>query len=386
MGDTAQGGADASAPLRTETIELWLRLAHTPGVSTRERCVLLEHFGAIEPIFGASCAQLKPLLGESHGAIDGLLTAPESARFAPTHEWLASPGRHLVTWCDADYPPLLREIADPPVLWYVHGERGLLGGAQLGVVGSRNPTPGGLENARAFASALARAGLAITSGLALGVDGAAHRGALDAGGRTIAVTGTGLDRVYPPQHRDLAHAISARGALVSEFAVGTPPRAGNFPIRNRLIAGLSLGVLVVEAAQKSGSLITARMATEQGREVFAIPGSIHSPLARGCHRLIRQGAKLVETAQDVVEELGALAGFAAQARVLHAGAPATAGAPLTAAHQQVLDALGYDPADIDALVERSGLTPQAISSILLALELRGLVLPDGGGRYVRVTQ
>jgi DNA processing protein len=257
----------------------------------------------------------------------------------------------------------------------VQGDRALLARPQLAVVGSRNPTPVGRQNATAFARALAQAGLGITSGLALGIDTAAHQGALDAGGTTLAVAGTGLDRVYPPRNRALAHAIAARGALVSEFAVGAGPRAEHFPRRNRLISGMSLGVLVVEAALQSGSLITARLAGEQGREVFALPGSIHSPLARGCHALIRQGAKLVETAQHILEELGPLARAATTAaapdRRLVPGL-----APLEA---QLLECLGYEATHIDALIERSGLTPDAVSSILLALELRGVVLAGPAG-------
>jgi DNA processing protein len=381
MGTAAHGTARASH-LTPEIAELWLRLAHTPGLGARERIALVEQFGAVEALFDATQAQLERALGVTRPALGELVVPPQSGQFAATLEWLAQPQRTLLTWLDPDYPPLLREIADPPLLLYVLGERALLAGPQLAIVGSRNATATGRENARAFAHALAGAGLTITSGLALGVDGAAHRGALEAEGRTIAVTGTGLDRVYPPRHRELAHAIASHGALISEFPLGTPPRADNFPIRNRLIAGLALGVLVVEAAERSGSLITARLATEQGREVFAIPGSIHSPLARGCHRLIRQGAKLVETARDIVEELGALASFAAAASA-HSECD-TAPADLSAGQEKVLAFLGHDPASVDVLVERSGLTPQAVSSILLELELRGLVAPEAGGRYVRV--
>lgn len=384
MGQVAHGTERADPPARrtSEQAVLWLRLAHTPGLTTRERVALVDHFGSIEALLGSTHALLERALGQATPACVELLREPPPERFAATLEWLAGPDRQLVTWLDPDYPPLLRETADPPVLLYVHGARALLATRQLAIVGSRNGTAGGRENARAFAQAFAGAGLTVTSGLALGIDGAAHRGALEASGATVAVVGTGLDRVYPPRHRELAHAIAGRGALVSEFALGTPPRAENFPIRNRLIAGLSLGVLVVEAAAKSGSLITARLGAEAGREVFAIPGSIHSPLARGCHRLIRQGAKLVETAQDVLEELGALAGLALT-REQTAPADPQNDAGLGAAHKKILECLGHDPANVDVLVERSGLTAQAVSSILLELELRGLVAPDGGGRYIR---
>jgi DNA processing protein len=284
-----------------------------------------------------------------------------------------------VTWADPDYPPLLRQIPDPPLALYVIGDRAAPGRPQLAIVGSRNPTPAGRENARAFARHLAGAGLAITSGLALGIDGAAHRGALEAGGgTTLAVVATGLDRVYPARHRELAHEIARAGALVSEFPLGVPPLPENFPIRNRVISGMALGVLVVEAAPGSGSLITARLATDQGREVFAIPGSIHSPLSRGCHALIRQGAKLVETANDILEELGVLAQAAADSAV--APLPADLPAPMA----QLLGHLGHDPANVDQLVERSGLTTEAVSSMLLQLELQGLVEAGAGGTFQRI--
>lgn len=359
---------------------LWLTLAHCPGPGPRAALCLLNHFGSLEAVFRADRVSLTTVLhGEGairadsiDSAAAAVLRGPDNAALAADLAWLAGEQHHLVTWGDPDYPPLLREIPDPPVVLYVQGQRQLLASPQIAIVGSRNPTPLGVQNAEAFAAALVQNGLTITSGLALGVDGAAHRGALEAGGTTLAVAGTGLDRVYPPRHRELAHAIAARGALVSEFPIGTPVRAGNFPVRNRLISGLSLGVLVVEAAQRSGSLITARLAAEQGREVFALPGSIHSPLARGCHALIRQGAKLVETAEHVLEELGPLAAVARQA----ASRPSPSLAPL---ERRLFDCLGYDPLHIDAIIEHSGLTADRVSSILLQLELRGLVLAGPGG-------
>ncbi|MEE8512218.1 MAG: DNA-processing protein DprA, partial [Acidiferrobacterales bacterium] len=294
---------------------------------------------------------------------------------------LAQAGHHILTFADADYPRLLREIAQPPILLFIAGDKNILARAQLAVVGSRNPTPGGVANAKALAGTLARAGLAITSGLALGIDGAAHRGALDAGGRSIAVLGTGIDQIYPARHRDLASQIAANGAMISEFPLGTPPKAENFPRRNRIISGLSLGTLVVEAAVQSGSLITARFALEQGREVFAVPGSIHSPQARGCHALIRQGAKLVETAQDIIEELGSLAQWVKQTREENRDITATPENPRIA---ELLRHIGYDPVSIDMLVERSGLTAEYISSMLLEMELKGIVEPCPGGTYMRV--
>jgi DNA processing protein len=362
-------------------LTLWLRLRSLPGVGTRTQHELLERFGSVENIFAASRGQLEKALAGRHEAISAILDEPGAGSFQAEFDWLAQPGHHLLLWSDADYPQLLREIADPPVLLYVIGRRQALSNPQLAIVGSRNPSPAGRENAQAFAKSLAGAGLTITSGLALGVDGAAHRGALAAGGSTIAVTGTGLDRVYPARHRELAHEIAAHGALVSEFALGTPPLPENFPIRNRLISGLSLGTLVVEAALQSGSLITARLATEQGREVFAIPGSIHAPQARGCHALIRQGAKLVETAQDILEELGPLASVARASAPQNAAPAATLDAPAA----ELLAQIGHDPVSVDTLIERSGLTAHAVSSMLLQMELRGLVSSCPGGKVQRIS-
>ncbi|UCH53143.1 MAG: DNA-processing protein DprA [Pseudomonadota bacterium] len=364
-----------------DSLGRWLALHHTVGVGAARKRQLLAHFPSIDALFDTRRAELERILGERLPALDQLLAGPDPALETTTRAWLAEARNFLVTWADADYPPLLREISDPPLLLYGVGQRAALSHPTIAVVGSRNPTPGGRANAHAFAEHLARAGLSVASGLALGIDTAAHNGALAANGMTVAVTGTGLDRVYPPRNRALAHRIADHGVLLSEFALGTPPRAENFPIRNRIISGLSLGVLVVEAACKSGSLITARLAGEQGREVFAIPGSIHSPLARGCHALIRQGAKLVETAQDILEELGALAGVVTSTPVV-AGADNT---PTDAAERRLLDCLGFDPVDIDGLVACSGLTPQAVSSMLLQLELRGMVASLAGGRYQRTT-
>jgi DNA processing protein len=365
-----------------DTFVPWLALRRLPGVGTRTQFDLLEHFGSIEAIFTASRGQLEKVLVGKHEAIDALLAGPDENVLKSELEWLSEPGHHLLTWSDPDYPVLLREIPDPPLVLYIAGERQLLSAQQLAIVGSRNPTPMGRENARAFAKSLAGAGLVITSGMALGVDSAAHRGALEAGGKTIAVAGTGLDRVYPARHRDLAHEIVKHGALVSEFPLGTPPLPENFPVRNRIISGLSLGTLVVEAALQSGSLITARMANEQGREVFAIPGSIHAPQARGCHALIRQGAKLVETAQDILEELGPLAGVALQ--TAHENTPPTS--RLDSTMETLLEHIGHDPVSIDTLIERSGLTADAVSSMLLQMELNGLVSNCPGGKVQRISR
>lgn len=364
----------------------WLTLARLPGLGPRTRIALLERFGTLEALFQADRASLQPVLADdtflslglvdAQAAVAAIARGPDAQALAPDLAWLSEEQHHLVCWGDPDYPALLREIADPPLVLYVHGRRELIARPQLAIVGSRNPTALGRQNAAAFARALAEAGLAITSGLALGIDTAAHRGTLEAGGATIAVAGTGLDRVYPPRNRDLAHAIVGSGALVSEFPVGTSVRPGNFPVRNRIISGLSLGVLVVEAAERSGSLITARLAGEQGREVFALPGSIHSPLARGCHALIRQGAKLVETAAHVLEELGPLAHVSG---VVHEPEAPTTAPTLAPLERRLLDCVGYDPTHVDALVDRSGLTADTVSSILLQLELRGLVLAGPGG-------
>lgn len=314
------------------------------------------------------------------------LSAPDWRGVEQDLAWLEQSGNYLLALDDVRYPPLLRQIPYPPALLFVRGDPTCLRAQQLAIVGTRNPTPLGRETAQGFAAYLAGAGMVITSGLALGIDAAAHQGALNSNGRTIAVMGTSLDRVYPAKHRNLAHAIAEQGALVSEFPIGTSPTAGNFPQRNRLISGLALGVLVVEAAAQSGSLITARQAVEQGREVFAIPGSIHNPLAKGCHALIRQGAKLVETAADILEELGSLAAVNTEASALSMSMAASLieANPLDEDYQQLLTMMGDEPASVDGLVERCGLTAEAVSSMLLILELEGYVAVVPGGLYCRL--
>ena len=298
--------------------------------------------------------------------------------------WLDVPGRHLVTLSTAAYPARLRQIADPPPVLFVQGDAQILSAAQLAVVGSRRATPCGVETAHELSAELASLGLTITSGLALGIDAAAHRGALVAGGRTVAVMAHGLDRVYPRGHQRLARQVAENGALISEFSPGTPPLAGHFPRRNRLISGLSLGVVVVEAARRSGSLITARLAGEQGREVFAVPGPIQSPLTRGCHQLIRQGAKLVEQVGDILEELPAdLTAALPERAARRQRAPIS---ELDACERKVLESLAHRSTSVDSLVERCGLTAETVCSILLALELRGLVVPVPGGAFCRATK
>lgn len=358
----------------------WLRLARTPGLGDVGSLRLLQAYGEPAAALAAGLPAWRRL------GIDraGPPPANDDLRIRADLDWLqADPRRQLLSWNDAGYPEALRGIAGPPPLLFVIGDAALLGQPQLAVVGSRQATPQGLDNARAFAAELVRRGLIVTSGLALGVDGAAHQGALDGGGATLAICGTGLDRVYPARHRALAQAILERGgALVSELAPGAGALREHFPRRNRLIAGLSLGVLVVEASRESGSLITARLAAEQGREVFAIPGSIHNPLARGCHRLIREGAKLVESVDDVLLELAPRLG--AWLRDADAARPADPGAGpapdlLAPEQQRLLSLLGDAPRAVDELVAASGLTAATVSATLLHLELAGLAAPHARG-------
>lgn len=364
----------------TPALECWLRLSRAPGIGSRALIALLEKFDSPENIIGASHAQLAKVLGNNEAALFAITDPPDAGRHQQDTEWLVHKDSYLISILDNTYPDLLREIPDPPALLYIKGNPEVLSLPQLAVVGSRNPTHDGIENARAFAATLAPAGLLVTSGMALGIDTAAHNGALEGGGTTIAVTGTGVDRIYPAHNHPLAHRIVERGALVSEYPLATPPLRENFPRRNRIISGLSLGALVVEAALRSGSLITARLASEQGREVFAIPGSIHSPQSKGCHQLIRQGAKLVETAADIVEELGSLV---ATLRQVSETKPVSANEHKPADFE-LLEYLGFDPIDINTLVERSGLTPEAISSMLLEMELAGHIQVCAGGKIQRI--
>jgi DNA processing protein len=360
----------------------WIALHRAPGLGSRGLAALVARFGSPCAALDAAAAE-RAGLGLAPETLE-YLRAPDLRAVEVDLAWRETAGRSILTPEDPAYPPQLRGTADPPQVLYVLGDPEVLAQPQVAVVGSRHPTPGGTDNAYAFARALAAAGLVVTSGLAAGIDGAAHRGALAAGGLTVVVAGTGLDRVYPARHRELAHRIAAEGALVSEYWPGAPPLPEHFPRRNRILAGLALGTLVVEAALRSGSLITARLAAEEGREVFAIPGSIHNPLARGCHNLIRQGAQLVETPEEVLGVLGPLLSALHRSPVpASATPPRGAGPRLDLDHQRVLASLGHDPVAVDTLVKRCGLTAEEVSSILLLLELQGLVVAQGGGRYAR---
>ena len=355
-------------------VEAWASLQLIPGLSSRALVALLKAFGGPAEVLAASRASLgKWVSAELASAIASGGAPDELSR---SLAWLAESGHALVAWDDPAYPAALLTITDPPPVLHYAGKLELLNRPALAIVGSRNATPQGRENAEAFAAALSAAGLTIVSGLAQGIDAAAHRGGLAGAGNSVAVVGTGIDRIYPPGNKALAQRLAEEGGLLSQFTLGTPPVPGNFPRRNRVISGLVRGVLVVEATPNSGSLITARFAAEQGREVFAIPGSIHSPFSKGCHRLIKEGAKLVETAQDVLEELG----------LAPAGASVKPGAapPADGDAARVLAALGYDPVDVDTLAQRTGLAASAIAVALVELELRGQVAPLPGGAFQRV--
>lgn len=346
-----------------------------PGVGPQTIQRLLAHF-SVEQIFQASRSSLKGV-----GLGDKLIDALQDPPWELVEQdllWLASPENHVLTIDDVAYPGQLKEISDPPPVLFVKGDAALLSRAQIAMVGSRNPSNIGVRTAIEFAQSIAEAGYVVTSGMALGIDAACHQGALNVGGHTIAVAGTGLDRVYPACHKQLAMEIAAKGALVSEFPPGTTAKAGHFPRRNRIISGLCQGLLVVEAAQQSGSLISARLALEQNREVFAIPGSIHSPLARGCNALIRQGAKLVETAEDIFEELGQYN------QIYRCGDTQIAQTALDLEQQNLLKLIPYSPITVDNLVQESGFSVEMVSSILLILELQGYIAAAAGGSYYRI--
>ena len=357
-------------------LHAWLRLALTQGMGGEPLRKLLSAFGGPEEVLAASRSALTRVISSklAEAILDGELFGDPAA----VEQWLADPANHVVTLADAEYPQALLQTPDPPPLIYAKGRLDLLNHPCIAIVGSRNATAQGNATAESFATALANAGLAIVSGMALGIDAAAHRGGLLGAASTIAVVGTGLDKVYPARNRELAHAIAQKGVIISEFVLGTPPLAANFPRRNRIIAGMSRGTLVVEAALSSGSLITARLANEMGKDVFAIPGSIHSTLSKGCHVLIKQGAKLVDDAADILDEL----------RIAQPAASSRSAQPVRAAaaiDHPLLAHLGFAPCDADTLAGRAGLPVYEISAALTELELAGAVAALPGGLWQRVS-
>ncbi|MBT9507500.1 DNA-processing protein DprA [Rhodoferax sp.] len=404
--------------MERDELAAWLRLSLTPGVGNASARKLLAVFGLPDAVFSQSTTALLQVVHAGQAAALRAEPPELAALLELTWAWLQEAGeagamRHIVVLGDPDYPASLLSMEDPPLLLYLLGAgkfrsnhdqavsnqgspaSNLIANSLLhsiAVVGSRNPTPQGAANARHFSKALAQAGLTVVSGLALGVDGAAHEGALDSltpGSHqlaTVAVVGTGLDRVYPKDHRELAHRIAQNGLIVSEYPLGTPPLAANFPKRNRIIAGLAQGTLVIEAALKSGSLITARLTADQGKDVFAIPGSIHSTQARGCHALIKQGAKLVESAQDVLEELKLDSSVGSAIESVTDNARDAKAEGLLGAEDELLHALGFDPVGLDALQARCGVDTANLQAQLMGLELDGLVARLPGGLFQRVAQ
>ncbi len=394
-----------------DELQPWVTLWRVSGVGPKNFQKLLSNIDDPATVLSSNMSTLTQA-GISEKLAHAILDSKTNQETAiPDIDWLnEADNHHIITIHCNEYPELLKRISDPPPLLYVHGKLSLLKDPQIAIVGSRNPTQGGTNNAYEFAKHLGQTGFCITSGLALGVDGTAHSGALEVNTPTIAVIATGIDRVYPAKHREIAHKIADNGAIVTEFPIGTQPKSSNFPRRNRIISGLSYGTLVVEAAQQSGSLITARLAMEQNREVFAIPGSIHNPLARGCHQLIRQGAKLVETAQDILEEMSAvidvselqddqqISANASTARSTTSEtdiktdssdtkAPAKTQSldpPADDDQQVILNEMGFDPISIDQLIVRTGINTASLSASLLMLELQNQIASNGGGTYTRL--
>ena len=383
------------ADVDADDIALWISLSFIDGLGGQTLCQLLREFGSPPNIYQASHNQLRHVVSSAIASEIG--KGIDLVAVQPTLDWLQQDGNHIITLADSHYPQSLLEISNPPPIIYAKGHVHWLNHPSIAMVGSRSATPQGEKNAEDFATSLANFGLCVVSGLALGIDGAAHRGALKASAEnsagTIAVVGTGLDIVYPAKHRDLAHRIVQRGLIISEFPLGTPSRPQNFPRRNRIISGLSLGCLVVEANIQSGSLITAKLAAEQGREVFAIPGSIHSPVAKGCHLLIKQGAKLVESTQDIIDEL----------QISHSelNPPHTDNHQLTpelestintektnnesaSPSNSLLSAMGHDPINMDSLIHLTKLSTDRLSAMLMMLELEGKVATVSGGQYQRI--
>jgi len=358
----------------------FLHLYHSFATRSQVLLQLLEHFNGDPRLIRHSRPDELRALGFMPPAI-ARVAASQVRQVERDLAWAQAENNHLICYDDEVYPVLLRQLSDFPPLLYASGDLDLLRQPQIAIVGSRRCTPGGAQTAFDFAAGLSAAGLSVTSGMALGIDAEAHRGALHAGGKTLAVTGTGLDVIYPRRNRGLAAEIQRNGLMLSEFPLGTAARKPNFPQRNRIISGLSLAILVVEAARRSGSLVTARHAAEQGREVFAVPGSIHNPQTRGCHDLIRDGAQLAEEPQDIIGEIAHLVGFVNQQPE---PAPAIAPKIVDTEHRQLLRAIGYDPVNCDILVQRSGLTIDKLSSMLLLLELNDLIQSAPGGCYVRI--
>ncbi len=363
-------------PASGDEPEAWISLDLIAGLGAESIRRLLKRFGSPAAVLGQSSAALAEHVGPK--VARAICEGAAVEKLTAAMRWLGDESNHLLTLADADYPGRLLETADPPAILYLKGRRELLKAADaagIAIVGSRNATPGGLQNAENFARALSQAGMTIISGMALGIDAAAHRGGLDGPGSTIAVVGTGLDLVYPARNKTLAHQLAEKALIVSEFSLGTPALANNFPRRNRIISGLSRGVLVVEAALASGSLITARQAGEQGREVFAIPGSIHSPFSKGCHQLIKQGAKLVDDAHDILVELNVAS---------NATKPLATDAESVVDEEKILVAMGYDPVTIDSLVELTGEPAAQVMAQLTELELSGAIASLPGGKYQRL--
>lgn len=353
------------------SLKAWITLSLIRGLGCDASRTLLKEFGSPDDILAAPLSALSRFV--KHDIASAIHLGMSDAELQPTFNWLTGESNHIVTLGDTSFPQSLLNIADPPILLYVKGRLDLLNKPAIAVIGSRHATPQGVKNAESFASALGSAGLCVVSGMAHGIDAAAHRGGLAFEASTIAVIGTGLDKVYPAANRELAHQIAEKGTIISEFPLGTPPLAGNFPRRNRLISGLSLGCLVVEASIQSGSLITARLAIEQGREVFAIPGSIHSPQSKGCHTLIKQGAKLVESSQDILDELSWALNYSNSRASIADNEP-----------HPILAMLGDEPTDIETLCICSGLTVGELSAMLLTLELSGQIGCLPGGLYQRL--
>ncbi len=363
-----------------EELAAWIRLVMTPGIGIRTAHKLLSAYGLPQHVFGTSYRELQRIVSpQIADAVYAPVSPAISRQIELTEKWLEEPGNTILTLSDSAYPGTLLEIPDPPLMLYVKGKSELLSAPSVAIVGSRNATTQGRIDAGEFAASLSDAGLTIVSGLALGIDAAAHRGGLKGKGSTVAVIGTGADMVYPARNRELAHEIAREGCIVSEFPLGTKPLASNFPRRNRVISGLSAGIVVVEAAARSGSLITAQMALEQGREVFAVPGSIHSPLSRGCHELIRQGAKLVETSRDILEELKYYDGANRKDTCIQA----SGGSSL---QEDILAEMGFDPVDADTLCERCQLDAATLNVALFDLEMAGNIECLPGGFYRRLSK